>query len=144
MRWLVCLVVILAGCGTVKAPGPSTVPLKAITTIHTAGVMYHSTYGRFAASLRELGPPASGADSASAAGLIEGDLAGGDKGGYRFTLTATPGGYAISAAPDRYGVSANRTYFSDQGMRIHVHHGPEPATVNDPLQGETAPPRQSN
>jgi hypothetical protein len=69
-------------------------------TLHTAEVQYYSAYGRFATSLQELGPPASGADTASAAGLIERDLAGGEKDGCRFTLTATPAGYAISAAPD--------------------------------------------
>jgi hypothetical protein len=55
--------------------------LKAITTIHTAEVQYYYSYNRFAASLTELGPPASGADGPSAAGLIERDLASGDKGG---------------------------------------------------------------
>jgi type IV pilus assembly protein PilA len=112
--------------------------LKAITTIHTAEVQYYSAYNRFAASLQELGPPASGADGPSAAGLIERDLASGDKGGYKYTLSVTPTGYAISAVPDVYGTSGSKTYFSDQGMGIHVHAGQEPATVNDPLQGETA------
>jgi hypothetical protein len=122
----------------VYAPGPN--PLKAITTIHTAEVQYDSTYGHFAASLQELGSPASGSDTASAAGLIEHDLASGDQGGYKYTLLGTPAGYAISAVPEQYGRTGNRTYFSDQSMGIHVHNGPEPATVGDPLQGETAVP----
>jgi type IV pilus assembly protein PilA len=117
--------------------------VKAITTIHTAEVQYYSSFNRFAASLQELGPPASGADGPSAAGLIERDLASGDKGGYKYTLTATPTGYAISAVPDQFGTSGSKTYFSDQGMGIHVHNGQEPATVNDPLMGETAPAAQT-
>jgi type IV pilus assembly protein PilA len=118
--------------------------VKAITTIHTAQVQYYSSFNRFAASLQELGPPASGAEGPSAAGLIERDLASGDKGGYKYTLTASPtAGYAISAVPDQYGTSGSKTYFSDSGMGIHVHNGQEPATVNDPLMGETAPQQQS-
>ncbi len=113
--------------------------VKAITTIHTAQVQYYSSYNRFAASLQELGPPASGADGPSAAGLIERDLASGDKGGYKYTLAASPTGYTIIAVPDQYGTSGSKTYFSDQGMGIHVHNGQEPATLNDPLMGETAP-----
>jgi type IV pilus assembly protein PilA len=110
--------------------------MKGITTIHTAEVQYYSSYGRFATSLRELGP--------SGVNLIERDLAGGKKDGNRFTLTATPAGYAISAGPDQSCTSADKNYFSDQGMGIHVHNAPEPATLNDPLQGEISAPRQSN
>lgn len=117
--------------------------VKAIMTIHTAQVQYYSSFNRFAASLQELGPPASGAEGPSAAGLIERDLASGDKGGYKYTVTATPTGYAISAVPDQYGTSGSKTYYSDQGMGVHIHNGQEPATVNDPLMGETAPQQQS-
>jgi type IV pilus assembly protein PilA len=116
--------------------------VKAITTIQTAQVQYYSNFNRFAASMQELGPPASGAEGPSAAGLIERDLASGEKGGYKFTLTSTPTGYTISAVPSQYGTSGSKTYFSDQGMGIHQHIGQEPATVNDPLMGETAPAQQ--
>jgi hypothetical protein len=136
VRWLVCLGVILSGCGVVKAPGPGTSPLKGIVTLHTAEAEYHFDNDRFAMSLQELGP--------SGANMIDRDLASGEKGGYLFTLTGTPAGYAISAVPEQYGGTGSRTYFSDQSMRIHVHRGPEPATVNDPLQGETGPPLESD
>ena len=49
-----------------------TAALRAIQTIHTIHIMqaqYKLQYGRFATSLAELGPPASGAPSASAADL---------------------------------------------------------------------------
>jgi hypothetical protein len=139
MRWLICLGAILSGCGVVKAPSNARAgALKGITTIHTAEVQYYSTYGRFACALHELGPPVSGADNASAAGLIERDLASGEKDGYKYKLSCTPAGYTVSVSPEQYGGAGNRTYFSDQSMEIHVHSGPEPATVKDPLQGETA------
>jgi type IV pilus assembly protein PilA len=110
--------------------------VKAITTIHTAQVQYFSNYGRYAASMQELGPPASGADGPSAANLIERDLASGEKGGYKFTLTPTATGYTISVVPSQFGTSGDKTYFSDPDMRIHAHSGPEPATANDPVMGE--------
>ncbi len=120
-----------------------TAAMNAVVTIHTAQVQYYSNYNRYAASLQELGPPASGADGPSAANLIERDLASGEKGGYKFTLQATPTGYAISAVPSQYPTSGSKTYFSDQGMGIHVHNGQEPATLNDPLMGEAAPQQQT-
>ena len=105
-----------------------TAAIKAIQTIHQMQVQYQSMYGRFAASLTELGPPASGADSPSAAGLIGNDLSNGEKGGYKFTLTGSPGGYVINANPVTYNSSGSRTFYSDQTMAIRENYGPEPAT----------------
>jgi hypothetical protein len=78
--------------------------LKGIATIHTAQVQYFSSYGRFAASLQELGPPASGSDTASAAGLIERDLASGEKGGYKLQAL----GHACGLYDFGYSGSAGR------------------------------------
>jgi len=140
---LVILTVALPKLNTAVRGARETGAVKAITTIHTAEVQYYSSYNRFAASMQELGPPASGADGPSAAGLIERDLASGEKGGYKFTVTATPTGYAITATPSQFGTSGSKTYFSDQGMGIHVHNGQEPATATDPLLGETAQQQQA-
>jgi len=139
---LVILTVALPKLNTAVRGARETGAVKAITTIHTAEVQYYSSYNRFAASLQELGPPASGADGPSAAGLIERDLASGEKGGYKFTVTPTPTGYTITATPSQFGTSGSKTYFSDQGMGIHVHNGQEPATATDPLLGETAQAQQ--
>jgi type IV pilus assembly protein PilA len=109
-----------------------TAAIGAIRTIHTAQVQYYSQYGRYAASLTELGPPASGAVSPSAADLIGNDLAGGDKSGYKFTITASPGGYQVNANPVAFNSSGSRTFFSDQSMVLHQNYGPEPATLNSP------------
>jgi prepilin-type N-terminal cleavage/methylation domain-containing protein len=104
----------------------------AIRTIHTAQTQYYSQFNRYATSLAELGPPASGSANASAADMIGNDLANGKKQGYIFTLTATPSGYAVSAVPDVYNTSGSRTFYSDQTMTVHQHYGPEPATAQDP------------
>src|SRR3954447_18604488 len=79
-----------------------TAAIKAIQTIHQMEVQYQSQYGRYATSLAELGPPASGAPSPAAADLIGNDLAGGLKQGYKFTVTGTQGGYVVNANPVSY------------------------------------------
>ena len=106
-----------------------TAAIAAIKTIHTAQVQYYSTYGRYANSLTELGPPASGAPNAASADIIANDLAGGKKQGYTFTLTGSGGGDVISAVPDTFGNTGDRTFYSDQSMVIRVNEGPEPATA---------------
>jgi type IV pilus assembly protein PilA len=107
-----------------------TAAIKAIQTIHTMQVQYNSQYGRFATSLTELGPPASGAANAASADLIDSGLAAGEKSGYKFTMTGNQGGYAISAVPVAYGNTGSRTFYSDQSMAIRENDGPEPATVS--------------
>lgn len=107
-----------------------TAAIAAIRTLHTAQVQYNSQFGRYATSLAELGPPASGAANQSAADLIGNDLSGGEKSGYKFTLTGNQGGYVINANPVAYNSSGSRTFYSDQSMVIHENYGPEPATQN--------------
>ena len=118
-----------------------TAALKAIQTLNTAQVQYNSTFGRFATSLTELGPPTSGTSNASAAELIAGDLASGEKQGYKFTLTGTPGGYAITAVPSAFGSTGSRTFFSDQSLVIRENYGQEPATANSREVGTAAAKR---
>jgi type IV pilus assembly protein PilA len=107
-----------------------TAAITAIRTLHQMQVQYQSQYGRFANTLAELGPPASGADSPAAAGLIGSDLSNGEKGQYKFTMTGSAGGYTVNANPIVYGSSGNRSFFSDQSMVIRENYGPEPASVN--------------
>jgi type IV pilus assembly protein PilA len=114
-----------------------TAAVTAITKVHTAEIQYYSNFGRFAASMQELGPPATGVEGPFGANLIEPGLASGEKGGYSFMLTATPAGYAISAVPDQYGITGSKTYFSDQSLNIHQHNGHESASANDPVFGNT-------
>src|SRR5664279_5653090 len=56
-----------------------TAAIKAVQTIHQMEVQYQSQYGKYATSLAELGPPASGAASPASADLIGNDLAQGLK-----------------------------------------------------------------
>ena len=106
-----------------------TAAIQAIKAIHTAEVQYQSQYGRYAISLTELGPPPSGASNTSAADLIGSDLANGEKQGYKFTVSAVPGGYVVNAVPVAYNSSGSRSFYSDQSMVVRENDGPEPATA---------------
>jgi type IV pilus assembly protein PilA len=120
-----------------------TSAVVAIQTIQKGQLMYNSSYNRFAATLLELGPPAQGgAPGPSAAEVIDRDLANGEKGGYKFTLAATPIAYTVLAIPSSPS-NGNKTFFLDDKMNLHVHNGQEPATENDPLIGDTTPQTQT-
>ena len=58
-----------------------TAAIAAIRTIHTAQVQYYSQFGRYATSLTELGPPASGNANIGSADLIDATLGAGLKQG---------------------------------------------------------------
>lgn len=85
--------------------------IRQITTIHQAETQYYSQFGRYAASLTELGPPASGAAGPAAADLIPKALAEGKNSGYVFIVTASPTGYSVNANPEAFGSSGRRTFF---------------------------------
>jgi prepilin-type N-terminal cleavage/methylation domain-containing protein len=115
-----------------------TAAVKAIQTIHQMEVQYQSQFGRYANSLTELGPPQSGQPGPASADLIGRDLSEGEKTGYKFTLTGTPGGYIVNANPVSYGSSGSKSFYSDQTMVIRENNGPEPATANSPEMGMVA------
>lgn len=135
---LIIVTVALPKLNKARMYAQETAALKAIQTINTAQVQYNSQFGRFAQSLTELGPPASGADTAAGANLISSDLASGEKQGYKFTLAGTPTGYTISAVPSAFNSTGSRTFFSDQSLAVRENYGQEPATVNSPEVGSAA------
>jgi type IV pilus assembly protein PilA len=109
-----------------------TAVINEVKSIHTAQTQYLSQFGKFAATLAELGPPASGGPGPQAADLLPNSLVGGDKDGYTFTLTATPAGYNINANPKTYNTTGRRTFYSDQTMSIHQNWSNEPANATSP------------
>ena len=127
---LIIITIALPKLSRARMYSQETAAIAAIRTLHTAQVQYNSQFGRYATSLAELGPPASGNANQSAADLIGNDLSNGEKSGYKFTLTGNQGGYAINANPIAYNSSGSRTFFSDQSMVIRENYGPEPATPN--------------
>ncbi len=129
---LIILAIALPKFNKVTMSGREMAAQATLKTLHAAEAQYYSTYGRYAVSLQELAKPTSGNPSASAADLISGDLAKGEKQGYKYNLQGTPTGYTINADPVAFGSSGGRTFFSDQSQEIHQHGGQEPATLNDP------------
>ncbi|HYP12973.1 MAG TPA: prepilin-type N-terminal cleavage/methylation domain-containing protein [Bryobacteraceae bacterium] len=107
-----------------------TAAIRQIQTVHTAQTQYYSQFGRYAASMAELGPPASGQAGPSSADLIPGDLALGKKSGFTFTLQGGPAGYAVTAVPEVYNNTGRRSFYSDQTLVIRENWGAEPATAN--------------
>ena len=112
-----------------------TAAIQEIKSIHQAETQYYSTFSKYATSLAELGPPASGAAGPSAADLIPKNLADGKIGGYIYVVNASPTGYAVNANPETFGSSGRRTFFSDQTLVIRNNWSQEPATVNSPEIG---------
>jgi type IV pilus assembly protein PilA len=106
--------------------------IRQVGTIHQAETQYYSQFGRYASTLAELGPPASGAATPAAADLIPKVLADGKNSGYTFAVTASATGYSITAVPDTFGNSGRRTFFSDQTLVIRNNWTQEPATVTSP------------
>ena len=106
--------------------------IRQITTIHQAQTQYYSQFGRYATSLAELGPPASGAPGPNAAEIIPKVLAEGKNSGYVFTLAGTPTGYGVSAVPEAFNSSGRRTFYSDQTLVVRNNWSQEPANANSP------------
>ena len=106
--------------------------IRQMGTIHTAQTQYYSQFGKYAQTLAELGPQASGQAGAAAADLIPGDLALGTKTGYKFAVTPTPTGYAITAIPVTFNGTGRRSFYSDQSLVIRENWGPEAANLQSP------------
>jgi len=105
---------------------------QAVRTLNTAQVQYLSSYGNYAATLAQLGPPSSGVPGPAAADLIPESLAKGDKDQYLFVMTATPQGYTISAAPRVFNSGGRRSFFTDQSMVVRESQTAEPANASSP------------
>jgi type IV pilus assembly protein PilA len=106
--------------------------IRMITTIHTGETQYYSQFGRYAQNLAEMGPPASGAAGPAAADLLPKNLSDGKASGFIFTVVGSPTGYSVTAVPEAFGSSGNRTFFSDQTLVIRNNYTAEPATVASP------------
>src|SRR5713101_5451199 len=106
--------------------------IRQITTIHQAQTQYYSQFGKYAATLAELGPPTSGAAGPAGADLIPKILADGKNSGYVFTVTASSTGYSVNATPESFGSSGRRTFLSDQTLVIRNNLTQEPATATSP------------
>jgi prepilin-type N-terminal cleavage/methylation domain-containing protein len=134
---VVAIILILAAIAAPKLNqnrmhAQETAAIREMQTIHTAQTQYYSQFGRYATNLGELGPPAGGQAGPSAADLIPGELAKGQKSGYKFTLAGGPNGYTLQVVPEVFGNTGRRTFFSDQSLVIRQNWSAEPATAASP------------
>ena len=100
-----------------------------LRTLNTAEVTYNSTYPQvgFTCTLADMAPPSSGNPTSTAAGLIDTNLASGNKAGY--TLAAgtctTAGGMTVSyqwgATPQTVGTTGQRYFCTDTSGVIKFH-----------------------
>lgn len=109
--------------------------ISQVRSITQAQLQYNSQFGKFASSLAELGPPASGAAGPSAADILPKNLAEGKASGYLFAIQMTPTGYAITAVPEQFGTTGTRNFYSDQNGGIHYSNTQDPATDKSPNIG---------
>jgi prepilin-type N-terminal cleavage/methylation domain-containing protein len=121
--------------------------LRALTT---AEITYATTYNTgYTSTLGDLGPPASGNPTATAAGLIDSILSGGtatastsSKSGYSFLYTAgatdTSGRintYSITATPLTVGTTGTNYYFTDMSAVIRQNSTAVAGSSDSPLGG---------
>ena len=106
--------------------------IRQIGTIHQAQTQYYSQFGKYATTLTELGPPASGAPTPAAADLIPKNLAEGKNSGYLFTLSGSPTGYSVTAVPEAFGNTGSRNFFSDQTLVVRNTFTAEVANATSP------------
>jgi type IV pilus assembly protein PilA len=106
-----------------------TAAIEQIRTIHVAETQYYAQFGKYAASLAVLGPPATGATGPEAAGLIPKKLADGRKSGYTYAAALTGDGYAVTAMPEKFGNTGRRSFYSDQTLVVRDSWTAETANV---------------
>ena len=105
--------------------------LRSLPTVNTAQIQYFSTFGRYARTLMELGPPpGNSTPSLSAADLIPDGLAIGIQSGYVFTMVGTPAGYTINGDPQAE-TTGTRHFYTDHAAVIRQNFG-QPASETDP------------
>ena len=100
--------------------------IVALKKIADALEAYRQTFGRLPESLANLGPPLHGAANGDAAGLVDSDLATGQKNGYGFryvivgaSTLGAPAKYELAATPLQYGRTGKRSFFRDANGVVH-------------------------
>lgn len=94
--------------------------IEALKDIAVAVEAYRHKFTRLPDSLSSLGPPLRGPANATAAGLVEADVAAGMKNGYSFRYVivgasglGAPAKFELSATPLTYGRTGHRSFFLD-------------------------------
>jgi hypothetical protein len=100
--------------------------ISALKKIAAAIETYRNLYTRLPASLASLGPAQHGPASGQAAGLLDADLATGQKNGFSFryvvlggSTLGAPAQFELAATPLTYGRTGRRSFFRDSKGGLH-------------------------
>jgi hypothetical protein len=100
--------------------------LDDLKTVAEAVEAYRRKFSRLPESLANLGPPLHGPANASAAALLDSDLAAGMHSGYSFRYViagasnlGAPAKYELAATPLHYGRTGIRSFFRDSNGVLH-------------------------
>jgi hypothetical protein len=118
-------------------------------TIAAAAIAYRNAYAVLPETLEMMGPAPPTGVSPDAAGLIDGDLAAGQKDGYAIRYSIIPAtdfapgedagkaaNFAIASAPREYGKNGRRSFYLDiSGTLRGADKQGAVATANDPRIG---------
>ncbi|MFT4114026.1 type IV pilin protein [Silvibacterium sp.] len=124
---LILMLIAIPNFAGMKMQANETSCIQSLRAIYEAQIQYQTTYPQngFASNLQELGgDPKSGAPTANAAQLLQGDLTSGQKSGYTFTIVNTTKttvnnqdmytGYEVTAVPQAVGKTGHSGYCIDQ------------------------------
>ena len=135
---VIAIILIIAGIalpklGEARRNGFEVATIQALKTINTAQVQYFSTYGRFAQTLQELGPPPGGGSRGpQAADLIDEKLSTGLHSGYTFTLVGSPTGYTVTADPQSEA-TGTRHFYTDHNNVIRQNSEDSASQTDQPI-----------
>jgi type IV pilus assembly protein PilA len=104
---LVLLAIAMPNITNALLSAEETAVAKEMQTIHLAQISYNAQFGKYAATLADLGPP-------PGARIIPARLASREKNGYVFLLAATPRGFTLNANPKVFGKTGRKTFFVDE------------------------------
>lgn len=111
--------------------------------ITSSNLTYMTMYNQgYASTLTVLAPPTGGGPlTATAAGLIDSDLAAGFRDGYNFTYNPSAPddqgyyqSFTANANPSRPGATGNDYYFSDPSFVIHMNTSTTASASDSPIQ----------
>src|SRR3954453_14486255 len=76
-----------------------TAVIKELESIYGAQTLYFTSFGKYASTLAELGPPNNGTEGPQGANLIPKSLAEGVKNSYHYSMTGNGNSFAVTAIP---------------------------------------------
>jgi len=111
--------------GHLAVSAPEAKAVREMQLVVRAQKQYRAKFGKYAATLDQLGP--------GAAALIPASLVSPEKEGYQFAMVSTRIGYALVASPRIYVLDGRRTFYVNQDGVVHQNLGERPASADSPV-----------